>query len=77
MTDGSGNITASYGYDVFGALRSGTPDATEWLFTGEPFGCAQDRQRDSESGLYYLRARHYEPEIGRLLSQGRCVFVYR
>jgi hypothetical protein len=36
-------VTASYGYDVFGALRSGSPGATEWLFTAE--------RRDSDSGL--------------------------
>jgi RHS repeat-associated protein len=61
VTDGDGDVTASYGYDVFGALRSGSPGATEWLFTGE--------QRDSESGLYYLRARYYDTAIGRFLSQ--------
>ncbi|NIN67647.1 MAG: hypothetical protein GTO63_23685, partial [Anaerolineae bacterium] len=31
------------------------------LFTGE--------QRDWETGLYYLRARYYDPEIGRFLAQ--------
>jgi RHS repeat-associated protein len=31
------------------------------LFTGE--------QRDSESDLYYLRARYYDPSIGRFLTQ--------
>jgi RHS repeat-associated protein len=60
-TDGSGNVTTAYGYDVFGALRSGTPGANEWLFTSE--------QRDVESGLYYLRAWYYDPAIGRFLSQ--------
>jgi RHS repeat-associated protein len=62
LTDGSGNVTTTYGYDVFGATRSqsGTPD-TVFRFTGE--------QRDIESGLYYLRARFYEPAIGRFLSQ--------
>jgi RHS repeat-associated protein len=49
------------GYDVFGALRSGTPSVTDFLFSGE--------QRDVESGLYYLRARYYDPAIGRFLSQ--------
>jgi hypothetical protein len=34
-------VTASYGDDVFGALRSGSPGATEWLFT------ADHRNRDS------------------------------
>lgn len=28
LTDGSGNVTASYGYDVFGELRSGSPGAS-------------------------------------------------
>ena len=54
-------MTASYGYDAFGALRSGAPGATDRLFTGE--------QRDADSGLYYLRARYYDPSIGRFLSQ--------
>jgi hypothetical protein len=36
-------VAASYGYDVFGALRSGSPSATEWPFTAE--------QRDRDSGL--------------------------
>ncbi len=38
LTDGSGNSVASYGYDVFGALRSGSPGATDFLFTGEQLG---------------------------------------
>ncbi len=61
LTDGSGNVVDGYTYDVFGALRSGSPGATDFLFTGE--------QRDADSGLYYLRARYYDPEIGRFLSR--------
>ncbi len=36
-----------------------------WLFTGE--------QRDSESSLYYLRARYYDPGTGRFLGQDPLV----
>jgi RHS repeat-associated protein len=61
LADGSGNVTTTYGYDVFGGLRSGSLGVTDSLLTGEP--------RDSESGLYYLRARFYDPAIGRFLSQ--------
>jgi len=44
LTDGSGNNVASYGYDVFGAIRSQSgSSANLWLFTGE--------QRDSNSKL--------------------------
>lgn len=62
LTDGSGNSVASYGYDVFGALRSQSGSSDNfWLFTGE--------QHDADSGMYYLRARYYDPAIGRFLSQ--------
>ena len=61
LADGAGNVTASYGYDVFGELRSGPLGASDRLFTGE--------QRDGDSGLYYLRARYYDPSIGRFLSE--------
>ena len=46
----SGNVTASYGYDVLGAIssQSGAGD-TNFKFTGE--------QLDTQSQLYYLRAR--------------------
>ncbi len=58
--DGSGNNSVSYSYDVFGAIRSQSGTSSNyWLFTGE--------QRDSDSSLYYLRARHYDPAIGRFL----------
>ena len=58
----NGSTLASYRYDTFGAIRSQTgTSANYWLFTGE--------QRDSGSNLYYLRARYYDPGIGRFLSQ--------
>ncbi|MEI8080742.1 MAG: right-handed parallel beta-helix repeat-containing protein [Actinomycetes bacterium] len=62
LTNGSGQITARYTYDAFGALRlsSGT-DSTAFKFTGE--------QTDDEIGLIYLRARYYDPATGRFLSR--------
>jgi hypothetical protein len=43
LTDGSGNVTAGYGYDVFGTIRSQSgSSANYWLFTGE--------QLDAECG---------------------------
>ena len=66
MTDGSGSTTATYAYDVFGAIRSesGTgPGANEWRFTGE------QRDKQTSRQFYYLRARYYDPATGRFLSQ--------
>jgi RHS repeat-associated protein len=55
-------VVDGYTYDVFGAIRSQSGSSDNyWLFTGE--------QLDSDEGLYYLRARHYDPEIGRFLSR--------
>jgi RHS repeat-associated protein len=62
LTNTSGNSTQSYSYDAFGATQGGPPPGTnQWLFTGE--------QRDVDSGLYYLRARYYDPAIGRFLGR--------
>ncbi len=60
----SGAVTDSYTYDVFGAPRStaGTT-ANDFRFTGE------QNDRNANRGLYYLRARHYDPALGRFLSK--------
>ncbi len=50
MTDGSGNVTATCAYDVFGEIRSGGGGTNDWLFTGE------QRDRQVNRNLYYLRA---------------------
>ena len=62
LTDGSGTVTARYRYDGFGALRasSGT-GRTVFRFAGQ--------QLDGAAGLYYLRARYYDPALGRFLSR--------
>jgi RHS repeat-associated protein len=59
LADDTGTVTGTYEYDVFGAVRSHTGDATEWSYTGE--------QHDA-TGLEYLRARYYDALTGRLLS---------
>jgi RHS repeat-associated protein len=61
LTNGSATVTGTYSYDVFGAVRAQTGGGSNyWQFTGE--------QTDADSGLQYLRARHYDPATGRFLS---------
>jgi len=62
IMDYAGNEKASYYYEAFG-LPTFTFENTSnyWRYTGE--------QRDSDSALYYLRARYYDPASGRFLSQ--------
>jgi RHS repeat-associated protein len=60
LTNSSGNTVEVYEYDVYGRL--GASDASHpnrLLFTG--------REYDKETGLYYYRARYYNPQIGRFL----------
>ena len=69
LIDGSGTSIDSYGYDVFGAIRTQSGSSSNyWLFTGE--------QRDG-TGLQYLRARYYDPETGRFITQDPLPFVNR
>jgi RHS repeat-associated protein len=62
LTDGSGTVTATYDYDVFGALRASTGTAsTDYRFTGQ--------QDDPTLGMQYLRARYYDPSVARFVSK--------
>jgi RHS repeat-associated protein len=61
LIDGSGTDVGDYLYDAFGNFRWQFGPANYWFYAGE--------QRDSESGLYYLRARYYDPASGRFLGQ--------
>jgi len=61
LTDGAGNLVQTYLTEPFGAVLSTGGSSTQpFRFTGE--------QRD-DTGLYYLRARFYDPVLGRFLSR--------
>ena len=80
QTDENGTLTKSYAYNAFGTLIHSTAlDGVEdtmsrFLYSGE--------QYDTISGLYYLRARHYDTEAGRFtqedtyLGDGRNLYAY-
>lgn len=60
-TDASGNVEQTLEYDVFGRLRGFTgANGTKYTFAGE---------ENDASGLVYLRARYYDPAVGRFLSR--------
>jgi RHS repeat-associated protein len=57
-TDATGSVIASHTYDSFGqALGLGNG----YAYTG--------REWDGEDALLYYRARHYDPKIGRFVSE--------
>ncbi|MCQ1537039.1 hypothetical protein FTO70_15445 [Methanosarcina sp. KYL-1] len=62
LSDSQQSVKTIYFYDAFGQIQKemGHVD-NEFLFTGE--------QMDDETGLMYLRARYYDPEIGRFINK--------
>ncbi|WP_321474123.1 RHS repeat-associated core domain-containing protein [uncultured Paludibaculum sp.] len=62
LTDATGTVTDTYDYDAFGNVVGSTgttPNA--YRYRGERW--------DGDLGLYYLRARWYNPVTGRFLSR--------
>jgi RHS repeat-associated protein len=59
MSD-SGDLAQFYEYSVYGQVGVWQPNhPNRFMFTGREF--------DQETGLYYYRARYYNPQIGRFL----------
>jgi RHS repeat-associated protein len=68
LTNSSGSVEVSYKYEAFGAIYSQTGTLVQpFTFTG--------REYDSESGLYYYRARYYDPRAGRFLTKDPIGFA--
>ena len=61
LSDSYGNSCQSYEYSAYGQVAASDPNfiANPYMFTGRRF--------DYETGLYYYRARYYNPYIGRFL----------
>ena len=60
LTTSAGTITLTRKYDPWGNLLSGSTTSGP-AFTG--------RDWDADTGLYYYRARYYDPKIGRFISE--------
>ena len=71
ITNSSGNIIQHYVYSSFGKILkivNGSVDNTQNPLIKTNFAYT-NREYDSESGLYYYRARYYDTSIGRFLSE--------
>ncbi|MBM3747158.1 MAG: RHS repeat-associated core domain-containing protein, partial [Acidobacteria bacterium] len=60
LTDGSGNAVCSYSFGSFGRTQPCQSVMNPYGFAG--------REYDAESSLYYMRARYYDPVVGRFIS---------
>jgi RHS repeat-associated protein len=59
ITDSTGSVVDQLGYDSFGSVRF----ETNWVY-GDRFKFT-GRDWDAETGLYYYRARYYNPQTGQ------------
>jgi len=59
LSNNSGVIAEQYHYDIFGTPDTTSSVGNRFMFTG--------REYDTETSLYYYRARYYKPSIGRFL----------
>jgi RHS repeat-associated protein len=66
LADSTGNISSVLAYDSFGNAISGSP-VTRYTYTG--------REIDSDSSLMYYRARWYDAETGRFISEDPIGFL--
>lgn len=76
ITDQAGSIVETYQYSVFGKptirdnqeiVVDGSTIGNRFLFTG--------REYDSETRLYYYRARYYDSSLGRFISKDPIGFI--
>lgn len=62
LTNANGEVTKTYKYDAFGVEKNiSESDTNAFRYCGEYY--------DTETGTIYLRARYYDPEIGRFISR--------
>jgi RHS repeat-associated protein len=67
LSNSAGALVQTYGYDSFGKQTSLSGSLTNtFQYTAREF--------DSETGLYYMRARYFDPAAGRFVSEDPLSF---
>jgi len=64
MTDASQNVVNNYSYDAFGNIANQTEAITQpFKYVGQ-YGVMAE-----PNGFYYMKARYYDPTVGRFISE--------
>ena len=79
LYDGNGETRVIYTYDSWGKLVSVTDGEGNALGANKLGNLNSIRYRgyvyDSETGLYYLQSRYYDPEVGRFLNADSVDYI--
>ena len=67
LLDASGAVVVEYQYDTFGKLLSTTGSLASTVGVKNPY-LYRGYRYDTETSLYYLQSRYYNPEIGRFIN---------
>jgi RHS repeat-associated protein len=68
LTNSAGSVANTYRYDSFGKLTASTGTLTNpFQYTGREF--------DPETGAYYYRARYFDQNAGRFISEDPIVCI--
>ncbi|MBP1920886.1 RHS repeat-associated core domain-containing protein [Youngiibacter multivorans] len=67
LIDNAGNLVVSYTYDTWGKLISTTGSLASTIGVKNPYRYRGYRY-DTETGLYYLQSRYYNPDWGRFVN---------
>ena len=74
ILDNSGNQVVSYTYDSWGKLLSIDGSAKDTIGVQNPFRY-RGYYYDTETELYYLNSRYYDPMVGRFLNQDKFIYT--
>ncbi|WFF71985.1 DNRLRE domain-containing protein [Proteiniclasticum sp. QWL-01] len=74
LADATGATVVSYTYDSWGKLMSTTGSMATTLGAKNPYRY-RAYHYDTQTGLYYLQSRYYNPESGRFINADRAEIV--
>ena len=74
IADDTGAVKATYTYDAWGAYEIESDTSGCNIATINPFRY-RGYYYDTETDLYYLQSRYYNPEVGRFINADDYVFV--
>ena len=74
ITDSRSRCVAEYTYDAWGACKGISDTTVEKIASINPFRY-RSYYYDSETGLYYLQSRYYDPAVGRFVNADDVTFL--